>query len=187
MEIERKFLPVRLPEDLSSYPHKAFIQGYLSVNPVVRVRFEGGSLCHGEAGSPKEDACFLTYKGAGLLSREEYNLPLTKEAFDHLIKKADGTVIEKTRYLLPMDETGALLPAVSDPEELSRLHEKGRLVELDVFQGALSPLVMAEVEFPTEEAAKTFSVPSWLGEDVTEDPSFHNSVMSREGLPERYR
>lgn len=43
----------------------------------------------------------MTYKGAGLMVREEYNLPLTKEAYDHLVQKIDGRLIEKTRYLIP--------------------------------------------------------------------------------------
>ena len=38
MEIERKFLIQRLPESLDLYEHKKIAQGYLNVNPVVRVR-----------------------------------------------------------------------------------------------------------------------------------------------------
>jgi DNA repair protein RecN (Recombination protein N) len=38
MEIERKFLPKTLPENLESYPHHKIAQGYLSTNPVVRIR-----------------------------------------------------------------------------------------------------------------------------------------------------
>ena len=64
MEIERKFLIKQLPEDLSSYENIHITQGYLSTEPVVRVREEG-------------EAYVLTYKGPGLLSREEVNLPLT--------------------------------------------------------------------------------------------------------------
>ena len=37
-----------------------------------------------------------------MMVREEYNLPLTKEAYEHLIVKADGTVISKTRYRIPI-------------------------------------------------------------------------------------
>lgn len=35
------------------------------------------------------------------MAREEYNLPLTQEAYEHLKPKADGLVISKTRYLIP--------------------------------------------------------------------------------------
>ena len=87
MEIERKFL-VDLPENIKNFPHKHFVQGYLSANPTVRVRDEAGEY-------------FLTYKGAGMLAHEEYNLPLTQESFEHLLNKADDTIIEKTRYFIP--------------------------------------------------------------------------------------
>ena len=78
MEIERKFVPVKLPDNLESYPHTRIEQGYLCTTPVVRVRRDG-------------DSYYMTYKGAGMMVREEYNLPLTKEAYEHLIVKADGT------------------------------------------------------------------------------------------------
>ena len=85
MEIERKYLIKKLPEDLAQYPYMEMEQAYLCTEPVVRVRKEG------------EDYV-LTYKSKGLMVREEYNLPLTKESYEHLLEKADGTVITKTRY-----------------------------------------------------------------------------------------
>ena len=90
------------------------------------------------------------------MAREEYNLPLTEEAFRHLIKKADGRIIEKTRYRIPFSEY---------------------LIELDLFEGDLSPLILAEVEFESIEKARAFHGPDWFGNDVTEDPSYHNSNM----------
>ena len=63
MEIERKYLIDRLPENVTSYPSHEIEQGYLCTEPVVRVRRDG-------------DEYYLTYKGKGLLAREEYNLPL---------------------------------------------------------------------------------------------------------------
>lgn len=90
MEIERKFLIKKelLPAELESYPFHEIEQGYLCTNPVVRIRRQ-------------DDEYYLTYKSKGLLSREEYNLPLTQEAYEHLRPKADGIVISKTRYLIP--------------------------------------------------------------------------------------
>ena len=35
------------------------------------------------------------------MTREEYNLPLTKESYEHMRPKADGILISKTRYLIP--------------------------------------------------------------------------------------
>ena len=153
-EIERKFLVRRLPDGLAAFPSKQFEQGYLSTDPVLRVRRE-------------DDEYFVTYKESGLLARKEYNLPLTAEAYQHLVQKADGTVIQKTRYRIP---------------------EKGGLtIELDVFHGELEPLVMAEVEFSSLEEADAYRPPDWFGTEVTQESAYHNSTMSRAGLPESYR
>lgn len=92
MEIERKYLLDQLPENLTSYPCKKIEQGYLSTEPVVRIR-------------RSDDEYYLTYKSKGLMVREEYNLPLTKESYLHLREKADGVLISKTRYLLPLTGT----------------------------------------------------------------------------------
>ena len=40
MEIERKYLIKKLPEDLAQYPHMEMEQAYLCTEPVVRVRKE---------------------------------------------------------------------------------------------------------------------------------------------------
>ena len=100
MEIERKYLLKQLPSNLDSYTSKKIAQGYLCTSPVVRVRCSN-------------DSYYMTYKGAGLMVREEYNLPLTKEAYDHLVQKIDGRLIEKTRYLIPLD--GGLTAELSVP------------------------------------------------------------------------
>ena len=78
MEIERKFLIEKenLPENLASYPCHRIEQGYLCTSPVVRIRRQ-------------DDDYFLTYKSKGLMSREEYNLPLNEESFTHLKEKID--------------------------------------------------------------------------------------------------
>ena len=90
MEIERKFLIRQLPEHLEQYPYLQIEQGYLSTNPVVRIR-------------KQDDSYFLTYKSGGLMTREEYNLPLTAESYAHLRKKTDGLLITKKRYCIPLD------------------------------------------------------------------------------------
>ena len=43
-----------------------------------------------------------------MMVREEYNLPLTKDAYEHLIVKADGTVISKTRYRMSYNKNHRL-------------------------------------------------------------------------------
>lgn len=82
MEIERKFLIPNLPDDLESYAFQLIEQGYLCTDPVVRIRRQN-------------DDYILTYKGKGLMCREEYNLPLNKDAYEHLKEKIDGNLISK--------------------------------------------------------------------------------------------
>ena len=145
MEIERKFLLKELPENLSSYPCRHLEQGYLSTAPVVRVRKDN-------------DKYELTYKGKGAMVREEYNLPLTEQAYEHLKQKIDGRLITKRRYMIPYEDY---------------------TIELDIFEGDLAPLTLAEVEFPSKEAADAFVAPDWFAEDVTFSKLYHNSYLSQ--------
>lgn len=145
MEIERKYLIRRLPENLSQYQCKKIAQGYICTSPVVRIR-------------KSDDEYYLTYKGKGLMAREEYNLPLTQEGYEHMLPKIDGRLIEKSRYLIPLD---------------------GKLTaELDIFEGDLAPLIIVEVEFDSLDAAYSFIPPEWFGEDVTESRKYHNSNLA---------
>lgn len=146
MEIERKYLVKELPENLEQYPCKHISQGYLNTDPVVRIR-------------RSNDNYTLTYKGKGLMVREEYNLPLNAESFEHLKEKIDGILIEKRRYLIPFAEKYT--------------------IELDVFEGELAPLQLAEVEFESEKEANNFTPPAWFGEDVTFSTEYHNSTLSQ--------
>ena len=151
MEIERKFLikKDRFPDNLAQYPCHEIEQGYLCTEPVVRIRRQ-------------DDEYYLTYKSKGFMAREEYNLPLTKESYGHLLPKIDGLLIAKTRYLIPLNE---------------RL-----TAELDIFEKDLAPLTLVEVEFDSVEEADKFTAPDWFGEDVTNSGKYHNSYLSRHGL-----
>ncbi|WP_230398329.1 CYTH domain-containing protein [Novisyntrophococcus fermenticellae] len=146
MEIERKFLVSGLPDGLDQFYHYEIEQGYLCTEPVVRIRRQG-------------DAYFLTYKSKGFLVREEYNLPLTREAYEHMRPKADGLIISKTRYVLPIES------------ELK--------IELDIFHAPYETLRLAEVEFPDEDTARQFIPPAWFGEDVTFSEAYQNSTLSK--------
>ncbi len=146
MEIERKYLIHTLPENLENYPNRIIEQGYLSTEPVVRIRRDN-------------DEYILTYKSKGLMVREEYNLPLTKDSYMHVREKIDGRLIIKKRYLIPLSN------------ELT--------IELDIFGGDLAPLMLAEVEFPNETSANSFTPPKWFGEDVTFSGEYHNSRLSQ--------
>ena len=92
------------------------------------------------------------------MAREEYNLPLTQEGYEHMLPKIDGRLIEKSRYLIPLDGK--------------------RTAELDIFEGDLAPLIIVEVEFDSLDAANSFIPPEWFGEDVTESRKYHNSNLA---------
>ena len=148
MEIERKFLINEIPADLDSYEHSVIEQGYISTDPVIRIRRYG-------------DRYILTVKGPGRFAREEHELMLTAESYARLKTKVEGRVISKTRYLIP--------------------YKDGLVIELDHFHEPMTGLYLAEVEFPDEEAALSFTPPNWFAEDVTGVEKYYNSAMSRMG------
>ena len=146
MEIERKFLVKRMPQDLDQYPCHQIEQGYLCTDPVVRIRCQ-------------DHEYFLTYKSSGLMARQEYNLDLNETAYVHLKEKIDGNLITKKRYCIPLNSF--------------------LTVELDVFEGAFSGVILAEVEFATVDEAQRFDPPEWFGQEVTWSPKYHNSTLSQ--------
>ena len=149
MEIERKSIPKCLPDNLDSYEHHDIQQAYLNTSPVIRIR-------------KQDEDYFLTYKGSGMMSREEYNLPLNQKSYFHLLTKADGNIITKTRYLIPLFNS--------------------LTAELDIFHDIFDGRLLVEVEFNSIEDANSFIPPEWFGEDVTYDKKYHNSNMSKEIL-----
>ena len=167
MEIERKFTITKLPDDLESYPCHVIEQAYLNTDPVVRIRRE-------------DDSYYLTYKGKGLMAREEYNLPLNEESYYHLREKADGNVISKKRYVIPIDAPAFDMTYLSSVGE--KIDQISLCVELDIFEPPFAPLVIAEVEFPDEEMARAFQMLDWFSQDVTDDPAYHNSNLSRRAI-----
>lgn len=110
-----------------------------------------------QKGIEQREEYIFCYKGKGRLSREEYNLPLTKEAYESLLRKIEGRVIRKTRYEIPCGKY---------------------TVELDVFHGELEGLCYAEVEFSSLDEAKTFQPLDWFSEELTEERGYSNAELS---------
>ena len=108
----------------------------------------------------RDDTYILTLKSGGLMEREEYEIGMDAEAYAHLKPKTDGILIGKTRYLIPY---------------------KDHTIELDVFHGEISPLVLAEVEFDSVAEAEQFVPPDWFGKEVTEDVRYQNAYLSAHG------
>ena len=149
MEIEKKFLVKQLPEHLEQEDSVPIEQGYLNVKPVIRIRRLG-------------DSYILTYKAKqdgnkDVCVNEEVELPLTKEAYEHLKTKIDGCLVEKTRY---------------------RIQYNKHCIELDLFHGKYEGMILAEVEFSSVEEADSFEKPDWFGENVSEDYHYTNAYLA---------
>jgi len=144
LEIEKKYLIDTLPDLTATKEIKSIEQGYVSVSPVIRIR-------------KSNDQYYLTCKGKGLMAREEFEMLISPEDYNHLKTKLDTPPIIKKRYLLPLGPY---------------------TIELDIFQGHLQGLVIAEVEFPSLDAAEIFVPPTWFGKEVTMDHRFQNNQLS---------
>jgi adenylate cyclase len=125
-----------------------------------------GYLAVGEDGEVrlrrKGERRLLTAKMGVGLSREEAEVELDREAFERLWPLTEGRRLHKRRHVLPHD---------------------GLEIEVDVYAGELDGLVIAEIEFGSEEEARAFEPPDWLGVDVTGDPRYLNETLAAEGAP----
>ncbi len=155
MEIERKFLIEKLPDLSEAFDVWKIEQAYLADHPTLRIR-------------KKNDEFILTYKdhkktdSTGLetvaVVNEEIEIPLPESIYEHLLQKKIGHTVKKTRYLFHLDDK----------------HK----IELDVFEGRLEGLVMAEVEFTDVADANSFVPPKWFGKEVSEDKRYTNKSLS---------
>jgi adenylate cyclase len=153
IEIERKFLVAEPPSDFERWPSTAIEQGYLALD-------EDGAEVRVRR---RDGRTWLTVKSGAGRVRVEEEIEIEPERFERLWALTEGRRIEKTRYEL----------AAGD----------GLVLELDVYTGDLDGLVVAEVEFDSEEAAEAFTPPAWLGPDVTEDARYKNQRLARDGAP----
>ena len=124
-------------------------QGYLSSVPERTVR----ARVYGDKG-------FLTIKGIGNesgASRFEWETEISVEDAKNLLALCEPGVIDKTRYIVP--------------------EASGLKFEVDEFYGENEGLTVAEIELPTEETP--FTKPEWLGEEVTGDVKYFNSMLMK--------
>lgn len=148
-EIEKKFL---VKGDFKACAFKAvhITQGYLSSIPERTVRIR-----------IKEDRGFITVKGKSNTSgatRFEWEKEIAAEDAKALMNLAEPGVIDKTRYLI---------------KNTDGVHTW----EVDEFYGDNLGLIVAEVELSDEN--EPFDKPSWLGEEVTGDPKYFNSMLMK--------
>lgn len=107
----------------------------------------------------KGDKGFITIKGIGNesgASRFEWEKEIPVDEVRDLLKICEPGVIDKTRYLV----------------------KNGDLTfEVDEFYGDNDGLTVAEIELPDEDTQ--FNRPAWLGEEVTGDVRFYNSMLMK--------
>jgi CYTH domain-containing protein/CHAD domain-containing protein len=108
-----------------------------------------------------EGNCTLTIKAGTGTSRTELEWQIHRDEFDAAWPATDGRRVVKTRYRLPLGE---------------------HTVEVDVFGEQLDGLVVAEVEFDSDEALATFAAPAWFGREVSDDLRYTNASMAVHGL-----
>lgn len=109
------------------------------------------------------DSYFKTNKKGQGLVREEIETTITEEEFEKLWPLTQGRRLEKTRYKIPCGDW---------------------TIELDIYHSNLKGLYTAEVEFNSEDEAKSFIPPDWFGKELTNDSRYSNSSLAKFGLPE---
>lgn len=104
----------------------------------------------------------LTCKQGQGLVRREYEITLSSAQFDALWVATEGRRIEKTRYTMQHGD---------------------HVIEVDVYEGALTGLVVAEVEFADRADAETFAPPAWFGPELTGNKAWSNARLAIDGAP----
>lgn len=158
IEIERKFLLNYLPGKVSSSTGVPLSQTYLWVGDGREARLRRfGKRYFLTIKDPVNTGATEGSGDAAGLKRRETEIALSKKQFDELWEAASDLRIEKTRH---------------------RVSFRDQPMEIDVFDGKLSGLQIAEAEFPDEESAAAFDPPPWCGQEITSDPLFRNSSLA---------
>ena len=147
-EIERKYLVTSDCYKEMAVARYHIRQGYISREKTgtVRVRIT-------------DDKAYLTIKGkpvAGHLARYEWEKEIDVHDAEELMKLCQGTIIDKTRWIVPATE-----------EKLKW--------EVDEFHGKHEGLVVAEIELERED--QSFDKPNFIGKEVSSDPRYYNANM----------
>ncbi|RHU29309.1 CYTH domain-containing protein [Parabacteroides sp. TM07-1AC] len=103
---------------------------------------------------------FLTIKGPSDekgLSRYEFEQEVPLADAEQLLKLCEPGAIDKVRHLVRAGK---------------------HIWEVDVFHGANEGLVMAEIELASED--EVFEKPEWIGEEVSGDRRYYNSMLTKE-------
>lgn len=111
------------------------------------------------------DVQTMTIKQGKGLSRQEDEIVISNDLFDALWPATDGRRIEKIRHVLLDGEN---------------------VIEVDRYEGKLTGLVVAEVEFDSEAAAQAWRPPEWIGREITEEACYKNQQLALLGMPTKH-
>jgi adenylate cyclase len=101
----------------------------------------------------------LTFKVGRGAHREEREVKLSAKQFAMLWPATVGRRLRKLRYEIPW---------------------RNLLIEIDIYRGRHSGLVVAEVEFPDRATCREFKPPSWFGREVTGEKRYSNVRLANE-------
>ena len=144
-EIERKYLIER--EDLS------FLQ--LIEGEKIKQAYIQNENSRTVRVRTKGEKAFLTVKiGNESLSRDEFEYQIPVQDALSMMEILQLKVLSKTRY---------------------EINFENHLWEVDVFEGKLDGLIIAEIELKSED--ESFIIPAWVGTEVTNDSSYLNAKL----------
>lgn len=148
VEIERKFLVKSDAWRPRARASEELCQGYLAPHD-KNAKAEVRVRRAGSRG-------FITIKGKGGISRPEFEYEIPREHADVLLKElCRPALIEKTRH---------------------EVEHAGMVWQVDEFRGDHHGLVLAEIELTSADQA--VDLPDWIGQEVTDDPTFRNANLS---------
>jgi len=152
VEIERKFLVSNLEECLQHHTKS--------------ITIVQGYLSFDPARTVRirktDTKAFLTIKGKSNETgdtRFEWEKEIKENEAIQLFDLCLGQTIRKTRYIVPY---------------------QSHIFEIDVFSGNHQGLVIAEIELSS--SSEKVDLPKWIGQEVTGDNRYYNSVLAKEGL-----
>jgi adenylate cyclase len=146
-EPERKFLLAN--DDWKSAVTATYeiTQAYLSKDPSRVVRIRS-----------KGDHAYITVKGRapeGTIDTPEFEYEIPKSDLPGLMALCLPGAITKTRHIVPFG---------------------GKNWEVDVFSGANTGLILAEIEL--NHGKEAFDLPPWAGTEITDDKRYSNAALS---------
>ncbi len=105
-----------------------------------------------------------------------------EQAFVTLKSRPVDGVRPEFEYPIPTDDARELLRTMCPPPHIHktrhRIPHEGLTWEVDVFHGIHEGLVVAEVELV--DLRQPVKLPSWAGKEVTGDPRYSNSCLTRD-------